>query len=562
MPAKKLRSESLIVRAGHNRLFLSPMAHSNSSVFRDTKIEGLLGLVNPVVFGTFLAALFALPLLALLTLSLSGNGEYFAHIASTRLPHFLYESGQLAVISGMAAALIGVASAWLITRFDFPGRNILSWLLILPLAMPGYVAAYSWYSLTAPGGKMVSSIGFSLPTVSGVFGAGFVFAFTLYPYVYLLARNAMEVHGGLIWDISRSLGADPKRVFLKIILPLIWPSVAAGSALVVMEVLADFGVSDFLGVSTLTVGIVRAWSSFGDPAAAAQLAIVLLFGALLVLGVERNARGRRQFTNSSQNHNMNIPRVRIRGFYAFVVCILGSLPFVLGLFIPALHLSWLAFETHPAISIVPAIKGTVILAFVSGIMAVVLGVSAAYALRSGNKVAQVCIRFVQSGYAVPGAVSAIAILSLLVFVQTTLNKLVSLPISTLTGGSIIALLIAYQSRFAAVAILPSETALMKVEKRIDEAARILGAKQMFVITKIHFPLVLTGLATAALLVAVEVMKELPATMILRPFSLETLAVTAHTFASDERLPQAAFPSLALVLICVPATALLNLLRPR
>ena len=156
------------------------MAHSNRSVFRDTKIEGLLGLVNPVVFGTLLAAFFALPLLALLTLSLSGNGEYFAHIASTRLPHFLYESGQLAVISGMAAALIGVASAWLITRFDFPGRNILSWLLILPLAMPGYVAAYSWYSLTAPGGKMVSSIGFSLPTVSGVFGAGFVFAFTLY----------------------------------------------------------------------------------------------------------------------------------------------------------------------------------------------------------------------------------------------------------------------------------------------------------------------------------------------------------------------------------------------
>ena len=328
-----------------------------------------------------------------------------------------------------------------------------------------------------------------------------------------------------------------------------------------MEVLADYGVADFLGVSTLTVGIVRAWSSFGDPAAAAQLAVFLLFGALLALGLERAARGRRQFASTSASDSRQAVRAHLTGWRALSVALLAALPLVLGLLIPAGNLAWLASQTRSSASIVPALQGTIMLAAFSGMLAIILGLTAAYALRSGNSFARGAIRLVQAGYAVPGAVAAIAILSALVIAQMMVSGMTGSTTIALTGGSIVALLIAYQSRFAAVAILPSEAALMKVRRELDEAARSLGASPMRVVTQIHLPLVLTGLATAGLLVAIEVMKELPATMILRPFSLDTLAVTAHSYASDERLAQAAFPALILIAICIPATALLNLVRP-
>lgn len=513
------------------------------------------------MIGAILAALFALPLLALIALALSGDSDYLGHIASTRLAEFAAKSAQLALLAGGFAALIGVGSAWLVTRYDFAGRRVLSWLLILPLAMPGYVAAYSWYAITAPGSRLEASSGVDFPTVAGMSGAAFIFALTLYPYVYLLSRNAMEAHGRLSWDIARSLGAGPWRAFRKVALPLTWPAAAAGTALVVMEVLADYGVADFLGVSTLTVGIVRAWSSFGDPAAAAQLAVLLLFGALLALGAERAARGSRQFVSTSSSDRHTAPRVRLNGWRSLLAACLCALPLLLGLLIPAGNLAWLALETRPAASIVPALQGTLFLAAASGGLAILLGACAAYALRSGKPFAESAVRVLQAGYAVPGAVAAIAILAALAIARNATNALTGSSVALFTGGSIIALLFAYQTRFAAVAILPCEAALMKVRRELDEAARSLGAPPLRVLTQVHMPLVLTGLATAGLLVAIEVMKELPATMILRPFSLDTLAVTAHNYASDERLAQAAFPALILIAICVPVTALLNLVRP-
>lgn len=528
---------------------------------RDALPQRVLHRLNPAVIGTVLAALFALPILALFALALSGDREYLDHIASTRLIEFSFKSAQLAILSGSIAALIGVCCAWLVTRYEFAGRRALGWLLILPLAMPGYVAAYSWYAITAPGSKFEAASGWDLPTVSGVSGAAFVFALTLYPYVYLLSRNAMEAHGRLTWDVARSLGVGPWGAFRKVTMPLTWPAAAAGTALVVMEVLADYGVADFLGVSTLTVGIVRAWSSFSDPAAAAQLAVLLLFGALLALGGERAARGRRQFSSTNASDNRNGPRIRLSGWPAIGAAAVAALPLVLGLLVPAGNLVWLALETRVSPSVLPALQGTLLLATASGALAVVLGLTAAYALRSGDGMAKISVRMVQAGYAVPGAVAAIAILSALAITQSTINNVAGTNAAILTGGSILALLLAYQSRFAAVAILPCEAALTKVRRELDEAARSLGARPTQVLTKVHMPLVLTGLATAGLLVAIEVMKELPATMILRPFSLDTLAVTAHNYASDERLAQAALPALILIAICVPLTALLNLVRP-
>lgn len=517
-------------------------------------------LLDPAMLGALLAAVFGLPLLALLVLAASGSGEYLAHIASTRLTEFSRSSALLAILSGAVAAIIGVSCAWIVTRFEFAGRKLFEWLLILPLAMPGYVAAYSWYALTAPGSQFEQSIGIDLPTVSGIAGAAFIFAFTLYPYVYLLARNSLEAHGRLSWDVARSLGAGPWQAFAKVGLPLIWPAVAAGTALVAMEVLADYGVADFLGVSTLTVGIVRAWSSFGDPAAAAQIAVILLFGALIFLGVERGARGRRQFV-SGEAEGLQSTRTLLTGVNSLAAILVCVIPITLGLVAPAANLAWMAIETQPARSIMAAVQGTALLATASALLAIIIGLTAAFALRSGRPAATAAIRFVQAGYAVPGAVAAIAILAALVVIQAGVNWMTGGAIMAITGGSIFALLFAYQARFAAVAILPCESALGKVRRELDEAARNLGATPREVLARIHVPLAASGVATAGLLVGIEVMKELPATMILRPFDLETLAVAAHNYASDERLAQAALPALVLLAICVPATAALNLLRP-
>ena len=515
-------------------------------------------LADPALWGALLAIVFALPIAALFVLAASGDAAYLDHVASTRLAEFARNSAALAVLAGLVAATIGTGCAWMVTRFEFTGRRALSWLLVLPLAMPGYVAAYSWYALTAAGSRFETLIGINFPTVTGLAGAVTVFAFTLYPYVYLLARNSLEAHGRLSWDVARSLGAGPRKAFARVALPLTWPAIAAGTALVGMEVLADYGVADFLGVTTLTVGIVRAWSSFSDPAAAAQLAVMLLFVALLLLGAERGARGRRQFSASSQ---ADIPplRVQLTGPPAYLAMLVCALPVAIGLAIPTAQLVWLAIETQPARSILPAIQGTGFLAFWSGLLAIVLGLTAAYALRRRNWIGTAAVRMVQAGYAIPGAVAAIAILSALALLQSGLSQIGNNSIPLFTGGSILALLLAYQTRFAAVAILPCETALQKVRGDLDEAARSLGAKPHEVVARVHVPLAVTGIATAGVLVAIEVMKELPATMILRPFDLQTLAVTAHNYASDERLAQAALPALVLLALCMPATAALNLL---
>lgn len=516
---------------------------------------------NPAWLGLGLAAILIAPIGALATLAVSGDAAYFAHIASTRLAEFSLNSATLAIVTGLGAGFIGIGLAVLLSQFEFPGRRYLDWALVLPLAMPSYIAAYSWYALTAPGGELYSPPKVGIPTISGVAGASFVFALTLYPYVYLLVRNALEMNGETHREIARSLGAGSTRLFWRIDLPSIWPAAAAGIALVTMEVLADYGVADFLGVSTFTVGIVRAWSSFGDPSAAAQLAVLLLFAALLVLGAERAGRGRRRFGLGTGSH-IGPSRKRLTGFRGPLALALGLFPLALGLLVPFANLLLLALETQPSWPVWPAIRGTLGLALASALIAIVIGLSAAYALRTGKRIAITAIRIAQAGYAIPGAVAAIAVLALLVFAQRGLDTAFGGNAAILTGGGLLALLFAYQVRFAAVAILPCENALTRIAPQLDEVARSLGAAPLAIIGKVHLPLAKAGIGVAALLVGIEVIKELPATMILRPFNLDTLAVTAHNYASDERLAQAALPSLMLLAISIPATLALNFLRAR
>ncbi len=444
---------------------------------------------------------------------------------------------------------VGLPAAWLVTHYAFPGRLLMMWTLPLPLAMPSYVAAYAWLSMTGPG----STLGALVPMVSGVGGAGFVFAVTFYPYVYLLARQAFVAQGRRPVEVARSLGAGPLAAFARAALPVARPALVAGAALAAMEVLADYGVADILGAPTFTVGIVRTWTAFGDPGAAARLALVLLAAALIALGIERAARRSRRFSGIGRRDDASqlAPLPATGALLALVVCLM---PLILGLLAPALHLLLLAFDTWPARPLLPALQGTLMLASLSALIAAALGIGAAYAARAGGMAGRASVRIAQAGYAVPGAVAAVGILAMFGALQHSADSILGAAAPAIAGGGLVALLFAYQARFAAAAIGPCDAALQRVTPDMDAAARSLGAGPATLLARIHLPLVRGGVVTAALLVFVEVLKELPATMILRPFDLDTLAVTAHNFASDERLAHAAAPSLILLALGLPAMA--------
>ncbi|WP_270375652.1 ABC transporter permease [Marinicauda sp. Alg238-R41] len=501
----------------------------------------------PLWGAVFVALICAAPLIAVAIVAVTGPWtDYFGHIAGTRLPIWLANTAIVGVIAVAAAGSIGSASAWTVARYAFPGRRAFEWLLALPLAMPAYAAAYGWYDLTQSTGPL----GGLVPVVRGPVGAGFIFAFTLYPYVYLLAREAFASQSSEAYDAARTLGCGPIEAFQRAALPMARPAIAAGLALVVMESLADFGAVVHLGAPTLSVGIIRAWAGEGSVADAARLALVLVSLAFLIFFIERFQRRRaRQAAASGRKRPPR--RVQLSPVRSALAIGLLSLPLMAGLIIPMGRLGWLA--THSAVGrdLGAALWHSVQLAAISGGVAAILGVIAAYALRTRRLPAVLAARLAGLGYAVPGAVAAVGVLALFGWAQNGMDavwtRLFGMPLPVLLSGGILGLIFAYQSRFAAAAIGPAESALARITPTLDGAARTLGAGPVEVAIRVHWPLIRSGALLAGLLVFVEVLKELPATMILRPFNFDTLAVTAHNYASDERLGMAALPALLIAL---------------
>lgn len=501
----------------------------------------------PLWGAVFVALICAAPLIAVAIVAVTGPWtDYFGHIAGTRLPVWLANTAIVGVIAVAAAGSIGSASAWTVARYAFPGRRAFEWLLALPLAMPAYAAAYGWYDLTQSTGPL----GGLVPVVRGPVGAGFIFAFTLYPYVYLLAREAFASQSSEAYDAARTLGCGPIEAFQRAALPMARPAIAAGLALVVMESLADFGAVVHLGAPTLSVGIIRAWAGEGSVADAARLALVLVSLAFLIFFIERFQRRRaRQAAASGRKRPPR--RVQLSPVRSALAIVLLSLPLMAGLIIPMGRLGWLA--THSAVGrdLGAALWHSVQLAAISGGVAAILGVIAAYALRTRRLPAVLAARLAGLGYAVPGAVAAVGVLALFGWTQDGMDavwtRLFGMPLPVLLSGGILGLIFAYQSRFAAAAIGPAESALARITPTLDGAARTLGAGPVEVAIRVHWPLIRSGALLAGLLVFVEVLKELPATMILRPFNFDTLAVTAHNYASDERLGMAALPALLIAL---------------
>ena len=505
-----------------------------------------------------LAIPLALPLLVVGAQALAPAGEAWAHLASTVLPGYLTTTLVLvgAVLVGVCA--VGVGAAWLVTTFEFPGRRMLEWALLLPLAMPAYVVAYAytdWLQFSGPLQTwMRAATGWQrgdywFPEVRSVGGAAAMFVFVLYPYVYLLARTAFLEQSPSLADASRTLGLKPFAAFWRVSLPMARPAIAAGAALAIMETLADFGTVAYFGVQTFTTGIFRAWLSMGDIASAARLSAILLVFVVMVLLAERASRRRARFAEVARKARRG-PRV-LQGPTAIVTLLACLLPLAAGFIVPLVLLARMALDTGDAQfgpRFVRLAMNSATLSALTALLAVAVALVLAYGARlSRSRFAAGLNRMAGLGYAIPGAVIAIGVL---IPVTRADHLLADLGIASglVLTGSVGMLVFAYLIRFLGVALQSVEAGLARVTPHMEDAARSLGANSGTTLARVHAPILRSSLVTAGLLVFVDVMKELPATFVMRPFNFDTLAVQAFNLASDERLAEASTASLAIVAV--------------
>ena len=527
---------------------------------------------------TAICLLLALPVLGVLGAWLVADAsawEVLRHQASTVLPDYALQSALLAVGVALGVMLLGAGTAAAVTLFEFPGRRIFEWALLLPLAMPAYVLAYAWtdalqYSSPLQEGmrRLLGVRGALWPDVRSLWGAVLLFVLCLYPYVYLLARTALGERAVQLLEAARLLGAGPRRRIVEVALPLARPAIMAGVALAMMETLADYGVSAYFGLATFSTGIFKAWLIMNDGVAAAQLASVLLVVVALLLAAERAAQRRLRFAASRSGavHAADARALPLRGAAALLAFVLCALPVLLGFVLPVAWLAWMLWqEAHNAEFGLPLARfaqwswATLRLSGIAALLASSLALAVAFALRrGGGRALPLAARALSLGYAMPGAVLAVGILLPVGWLQ---QRWPQAPLASIVTGTLAGLMLAYLARFSSVALQSIDAGYARVPPSIDETARTLGVGAWRVFARLHAPLLRRSALAAALLVFVDTMKELPATLVLRPFGSDTLAVVAFNLARDERLGEAALPSLAIVAVgLIPVIMLSRALR--
>jgi iron(III) transport system permease protein len=519
------------------------------------------------------AVLFALPILAVVGNVFVPSDGVWAHLAATVLPDYIVNTVWLALGVGTGVLCIGVAMAWLVTMCRFPGRWFFEWALLLPMAVPAYVMAYTYTDLLQFVGPVQSTLrdvtgwgphDYWFPEIRSLGGAMAMLAFVLYPYVYLLARAAFLEQSVCALEVSRMLGCGPWLSFWRVALPLARPAIAAGTALALMETLADFGTVSYFSVQTFTTGIYRAWFAMGEPTAAAQLASALLGFVLLILTLERLTRGRSRYYHTSTRYR-RLPGYRLGGGRAALAVVACTVPLALGFVVPAGDLLYMALTEGDAqfgAKFLELALHSFTLASVTALAAVCIGLVMAYGARlHPHPLARLSARVAGLGYAVPGSVIAVGTLLPFGVIDNALDAWMRSRFGVSTGliltGSIAALVFAYLVRFLAVSLNTIESSLGKIRPSMDDAARALGRGPTATVLKIHLPLMSGGLLTAALIVFVDVMKELPATLIMRPFNFDTLAVQAYNLAADERLTEASTAALAIVAVGILPVVVLS-----
>ena len=520
------------------------------------------------------ATLIVLPVLAVLASVLQVNGQssqILLEMAGTVLPQYALTSVVLCLLVALGVGLLGTATACAVTLFDFPGRRFFEWALLLPLAMPAYVVAYAYTDFLQYAGPAQTALrsalglqGRVLPEVRSLGGAVLVFVVTLYPYVYLLARAALAERATHLMEAARLLGAPLKRRITRIALPLARPAIAAGIALALMETLADYGVSSYFGIQTFTAGIYKAWLSMDNRIAAAQLAVCLLAIVAVLLKIERHAQKRMRFASgkAARAGSADARPAPLRGRRLVVVCCVCGLPVLLGFVLPVLFMlrplaqGWSSLDAPlPWAAFGAWAFNSVKLASMAALLAVGLALCMAFvARRTPNAFTLGVVNIASMGYAVPGAV---IVVGLLIPVGALQAAQPSWGVGYWVTATVLGVVWAYLVRFSAVALQSIQSGYTRVPHSLDDSARMLGASGFALLRRVHWPLLRRSTLVATLLVFVDVMKELPATLVLRPFNHDTLAVMAYQLARDERLGEAALPCLALVAVGLVPVMLLS-----
>ncbi|WP_166261402.1 ABC transporter permease [Marinobacter salicampi] len=506
----------------------------------------------------------ALPVFAVIVLAFSPDENIWPHLIDTTLPRYLENT--LALMLGVSAItlILGLSTAWAVTMCEFPGRRLFEWAMLLPFAVPAYVIAYVYTDLLDYAGPVqialrdwfgwTSAKQYWFPEIRTLGGAILMIGLVLYPYVYLLSRAAFLEQSPSLFSVSRSLGHSAISTFFKVVLPIARPAIAVGLSLVLMETLNDFGTVDFFAVQTLTAGLFDTWMNLGNLGGAAQIATVMLSFVLILVTLERYSR-RRQQQFSARDNRQPLHRFQLSRPRQWICIITCALPVIFGFVIPALVLSAYAveyFEQSWNTTFIRNTLNSLLLSAAAAFTTLILGLTLAYSRRLHDTPGmRVLMRLSSLGYAMPGAVLAVGVIIPLAsfdnWVDYWMVEWFGWNSGLLLSGSIFALVFAYTVRFLAVSAGSVESALQKVTPSMDMASRSLGQSPGGTLVHVHLPILRGTLLTAALVVFVDCMKELPATLILRPFNFDTLATYVYQFASDEMLSRTALPALVIVL---------------
>ncbi len=502
------------------------------------------------------------------------TGDFWAHLASTLLPDYL--ANTLWILLGVAVGVTvgGVGCAWLVSLCRFPGRRVLEWALLLPFAVPAYVIAYTYTGLFDYAGPIQSLLrdafgwqrgDYWFPQIRSLGGAIAMMVLVLYPYVYMLSRAAFLEQSVCSLEASRTLGCGPWGSMVRVALPLARPSIVAGVALALMEALNDFGTVQYFGVDTFVTGIYRTWLGQGNPTGAAQLATLLLAFVFALLWLERRSRGKASYQHMTTRYRQ-LPAYELKGWRAAAAVVFCALPVLFGFVVPAIAL--VAWTWRTAGAVVDARFGslmlnTVMLGALAAVFAVAVALVLGYGLRRRRSAAMTALtRVAALGYAVPGAVIAVGVVIPFAWFDNRLDgalrSLFGVSSGLLLSGTLFTLLFAYVVRFLAISFGAVDAGLSRVTRSMDDAARTLGQRTGGILWRVHAPMLKGSLLTAALLVFVDVMKELPATLMIRPFNFETLAIRTYEYAVDEQLAEAAPSALAIVAVGIVPVILLNL----
>lgn len=530
--------------------------------------RGWFASVRPLAGGWTLSALLlvavlSLPMAIVAFGALRPAGDAWSHVAGTLLPEYVRHTAVLTAAAGGLALLLGAGCAWLVAMCDFPLRGFFRWALVLPLAVPAYMAAYAYAGMLDVTGPVQRIVRATVPGAADSFlywhvmrieVVAAIFGLVLYPYVFLLTRALLEQRSARVLEAARLMGRSPWAIFSRVALPLARPALAAGLALVLMEILNDYGAVTYYGVTTFTTGIFRAWFSLGDLDTAIRLSAILMVVVLAVLGLERLQRGAARYEEGA---GRPVSRYRLRGASAAGAFLFCALPLLLGFVLPVAQLaawSWRVIPTGGAAGLLVLARNSFLLALGAALVCVALAVIIAYAARlDGSALTRSAGKLVLLGYSIPGAVIAVGVLVAVLGV----GRVIDGAGAVLITGTVAALLFGYVVRFMAVAFLSVETGFSRVGRELPSAARVMGAAPLRTLFRIELPLLRRSLIAGVTLVFIDVLKELPLTLILRPFNFDTLATRAFQLASDEQLAQSAPAALLVIATAAVVVGILH-----